>query len=112
METASSRVDIHVLSQDHDNRELIKRVDPEFLPSYDAYKYPIQRADAVRYYILKHYGGIYVDLDMQANASFEPVFQEMERKQDSCTVFFGKSPAWTHKFDKFNNDCCKSHNIF
>ena len=53
---------------DHDNRELIKRVDPEFLPSYDAYKYPIQRADAVRYYILKHYGGIYVDLDMQANA--------------------------------------------
>ena len=72
---------------DHDNRELIKRVDPEFLPMYDAYKYPIQRADAVRYYILKHYGGIYVDLDMQANASFDSVFKKMEMEQKSVGLF-------------------------
>lgn len=87
---------------DHDNRELIKRVDPEFLPSYDAYKYPIQRADAVRYYILKHYGGIYVDLDMQANASFEPVFQAMERRNKTVALFssgnalFGKLTSLTN----------------
>ncbi|HIB77016.1 MAG TPA: hypothetical protein EYO58_05245 [Flavobacteriales bacterium] len=72
---------------DKDNRELIERVDPTFLPLYDAYPYPIQRADAVRYYILKYYGGIYVDLDIQANQSFEPVFQQLEHKNKETGLF-------------------------
>jgi len=34
-----------------------------FLETFDAYPYPIQRADAIRYFVLHHYGGIYIDLD-------------------------------------------------
>lgn len=34
-----------------------------FLPTFVGYKRPIQRADAIRYFILYHYGGIYIDLD-------------------------------------------------
>lgn len=34
-----------------------------FLETYDNYPYPIMRADAIRYFILNHYGGIYIDLD-------------------------------------------------
>lgn len=37
---------------------------PWFLPTYLSYPYDIQRVDAVRYFILHKYGGIYIDLDM------------------------------------------------
>lgn len=37
---------------------------PWFLPTYLSYPYDIQRVDALRYLILHHYGGIYIDLDM------------------------------------------------
>ena len=34
-----------------------------FLETWDAYPYNIERADAIRYFVLHHYGGIYLDLD-------------------------------------------------
>ncbi|KAG1755586.1 glycosyltransferase family 32 protein [Suillus lakei] len=37
---------------------------PWFLDTYDDYEFTIQRADAIRYFILYHYGGIYLDLDI------------------------------------------------
>jgi hypothetical protein len=36
---------------------------PWFLETFEGYKYPIQRADSIRYFVLYHYGGIYIDLD-------------------------------------------------
>jgi mannosyltransferase OCH1-like enzyme len=36
---------------------------PSHLPLFESYPFPIQRADAIRYFILDHYGGIYLDLD-------------------------------------------------
>ncbi|GAB4818956.1 hypothetical protein N2152v2_006002 [Parachlorella kessleri] len=49
---------------DADGLEFIEKHYPEFLPTYLAYPYNIQRADAIRYFILYHYGGVYIDLDM------------------------------------------------
>lgn len=37
---------------------------PHALPNYDSYPFNIQRVDAIRYYLLYHYGGIYFDLDV------------------------------------------------
>lgn len=37
---------------------------PWFLSTYNSYPYNIQRVDAVRYFILHHFGGIYLDLDV------------------------------------------------
>lgn len=37
-----------------------------FLPVYDAYKYRIQRCDAIRYFILHRFGGMYVDMDVES----------------------------------------------
>lgn len=54
----------YMLWTDKSGRELIEREYPWFLPVYDGYRYPIQRADAVRYFILHHYGGVYMDLDI------------------------------------------------
>ena len=40
---------------------------PSFLGTWDAYAFPIQRADAFRYFVLHHYGGIYLDMDTWCN---------------------------------------------
>jgi len=68
---------------DEDNRNLIKDHFPWFLQKFDAYKNPIQRADAVRYFILYKYGGIYSDLDIQPKDNFCE-FYEMYKKADVC----------------------------
>lgn len=45
------------------SREFIANEYPWFLETFDGYKYPIQRADSIRYFVLAHYGGTYIDLD-------------------------------------------------
>ena len=34
---------------------------------WDNYAFPIQRADSIRYFVLHHYGGIYLDMDTWCN---------------------------------------------
>jgi mannosyltransferase OCH1-like enzyme len=53
----------HQLWTNEKSRDFIQTEYPWFLETYDAYPYPIMRADAIRYFILSHYGGIYIDLD-------------------------------------------------
>lgn len=48
---------------DAKSRELIATEYPWFLSTFDNYTQPIQRADAIRYFVLAHFGGIYIDLD-------------------------------------------------
>ncbi len=58
---------------DRDNRNLIKKHYRWFLEIYDKYPQDIQRADAARYFILFHYGGMYVDLDFECLKPFDPL---------------------------------------
>jgi len=51
---------------DETGRDLIADHYDWFLPTFDGYEHNIERADAVRYFILYHYGGIYVDMDIMA----------------------------------------------
>ena len=44
--------------------EFIAKEYPEFLKTFDGYEHAIQRADAIRYFILYEHGGIYMDLDI------------------------------------------------
>ncbi|KAI9858265.1 MAG: hypothetical protein M1813_007539 [Trichoglossum hirsutum] len=44
-----------------------------FLHTYDSYPYMIQRADAIRYFVLAHYGGIYIDLDEGCILPLDPL---------------------------------------
>ncbi|KAH8892269.1 hypothetical protein GQ53DRAFT_600731, partial [Thozetella sp. PMI_491] len=55
------------------SRAFIEVEYPWFLESYDAYKFPIQRVDTLKYFVIRHYGGIYVDLDNGCAASLEPL---------------------------------------
>lgn len=45
------------------SRAFIEDEFPGFLETYDGYKFPIQRVDVLRYFLLRHYGGIYLDMD-------------------------------------------------
>lgn len=53
---------------------MIKDYYPFFLETYLNYKYPIQRVDAAKYFILHRYGGIYVDLDLYPNEPIDKYF--------------------------------------
>jgi mannosyltransferase OCH1-like enzyme len=60
----------HMIWTDTKGRELIKDYYPWFLKTYDEYAHNINRADAVRYFVLHHFGGIYADLDYEPTTNF------------------------------------------
>jgi GT2 family glycosyltransferase len=49
---------------------------PDFLKTYCSYEAGILRADAARYMLLHHFGGVYADLDCECVASFAPIMAE------------------------------------
>lgn len=75
-----SIVDLHpdyeyILWTDEMARDFIKTNYNWFLNTFDNYKYPIMRADTIRYFILYHYGGIYIDLDNGCTAKLDPLLE-------------------------------------
>ena len=87
-------------------RDLIKTHYDWFLPIYDKYPYVIQRADAVRYFILFRYGGVYSDIDLEPAKSITPLLEKYKRKM--CILY--RSP----NSDMLTNDfiISKPKNIF
>lgn len=49
---------------------------PDFLPVYASYQNGVMRADAARYMLLHHYGGVYADLDCECLKSFDEITTE------------------------------------
>ena len=76
------------LWSDADNRAFLVENYPAFLSVYDSYQTPICRADAIRYFLLKHFGGLYVDLDFEC-------FQPFDTILNSQSVVLGLEPQ-TH----------------
>lgn len=70
--TTSRNLSTHFLWTDATARLFMQTHYPSFLPTYDSYEYNIQRADAIRYFVLHRYGGIYMDLDVSLPASQRP----------------------------------------
>lgn len=62
-----------MLWTDASSREFIAKHYPWFLDNFDAYPYPIQRADAIRYFVLHYYGGVYLDLDVGCLRPLDPL---------------------------------------
>ncbi|KAG8967617.1 hypothetical protein FRC03_009646 [Tulasnella sp. 419] len=65
----------YMLWTDEMARELIKEHYPWFLSTYDGYGFNIQRADAIRYFVLHRYGGVYMDLDIGCIRSIDPLLK-------------------------------------
>ncbi|KAK0206408.1 glycosyltransferase family 32 protein [Desarmillaria ectypa] len=63
----------YMLWTDDSSRDFISEYYPWFLDTFNDYRYPIQRADAIRYFILHHYGGVYLDLDIGCKRPLDPL---------------------------------------
>ncbi|ODV93585.1 hypothetical protein PACTADRAFT_51370 [Pachysolen tannophilus NRRL Y-2460] len=71
-------IDLHpdyqyILWTDEMAMEFIAREYPWFLETFKNYKFPIERADAIRYFVLSHYGGVYIDLDDGCKKRLDPL---------------------------------------
>lgn len=76
----------HVLWTDADLRAFLLRHYPWFIPTYDGYDEPIKRVDACRYFILHHFGGVYIDLDFECLRPIDDLLRDE-------TLLFGLEPA-------------------
>ncbi|PWN86755.1 hypothetical protein FA10DRAFT_222873, partial [Acaromyces ingoldii] len=65
----------YMLWTDAESRNFLVEHYPWFVAVFDAYPYPIQRADAIRYFVLYHYGGIYMDLDVGCRRPCDPLLR-------------------------------------
>ena len=75
---------------DQDNLDLIQNQYPNMLEVYEKMS-PIQKSDIARYCVLDTYGGLYVDIDIWCNQSFEPLIQEDKvMLAPSPPLLFGK----------------------
>ncbi|KAH3675665.1 hypothetical protein WICMUC_002582 [Wickerhamomyces mucosus] len=63
----------YILWTDEMSRDFIAKEYPWFLNTFDGYKYNIERADVIRYFVLVHYGGIYIDLDVACERKLDPL---------------------------------------
>ena len=54
----------HNIWTDENSTEFIQEHYPALFNSYEHYKQSIQRANILRYALLEHYGGVYLDLDV------------------------------------------------
>lgn len=74
-------------------RQFLAEEYPWFIEPWDNYAHPIQRADSIRYFVLHHYGGIYLDMDTICNQTFP--MHEIENDDSSPHVAVFKSTAPT-----------------
>ncbi|KIW17311.1 hypothetical protein PV08_04503 [Exophiala spinifera] len=63
----------YILWTDDKSYDFIAKEYPWFLSTFTSYKHNIQRADAIRYFVLAHYGGVYIDLDDGCERRLDPL---------------------------------------
>lgn len=68
-------------------RQLVKDHYPEFLPVYDGFKEDILRWDSIRYMILHHCGGVYVDFDIECLKPLDNLFE------NDYQMYIGEEPS-------------------
>jgi mannosyltransferase OCH1-like enzyme len=66
----------HILWSDRMLLDFVAAHYPEMMDTYCSYQHGVQRADAARYMLLHHFGGIYADIDTECLDSLEPLASE------------------------------------
>lgn len=81
---------------DEDNRAYIEKNHSDFLLTYNSFPYNIQRADAIRYFLLKDQGGLYSDMDIEPIKNFESYLENVQA--DAILVYSGNVDVFTNSF--------------
>lgn len=92
----------HFLWTDENARDFIRNFHSWFLPIYDSYPYDVQRIDALRYLLLYHFGGIYLDLDVGCKKDLSPLLKHR--------AVFGKTSPYGVSNDVMGAE--KGHELF
>ncbi|WP_367865333.1 glycosyltransferase family 32 protein [Pedobacter sp. WC2423] len=66
----------YLLWTDEMNINFLETHFPDFLDTYHKYESHIQRVDAIRYFILYKFGGVYVDLDFHCFKNILPIIKD------------------------------------
>ena len=67
-------------------RNFIDRRFPWFLDKFDSYRYPIQKIDVARYFILYYYGGVYLDLDISCPQGLDSLLDTMNEMRKTSMI--------------------------
>lgn len=92
----------HHLWTDVENRLLVAKHYPWFLPTYDAFPIGVERCDAMRYIWMHRYGGMYADLDMEPMRNLDFLFDQKAENASSVILAYMECsdsvhtipPAW------------------
>ncbi|KAK9803597.1 hypothetical protein WJX72_003325 [[Myrmecia] bisecta] len=79
---------VHMFWDETSARQLITEHYAWFLPTWNAYDREIARADVVRVFALHHYGGLYLDLDVQCFRNVRPFLRGYD------VVLQGSTEEW------------------
>lgn len=82
---------------------LIENLYPWFSFTYNSYPYPIQKVDAIRYFILFTYGGFYMDIDTECFKSMNEV--RLEYPGDLYFVETGNSNEFVNMISGHKRLC-------
>ena len=76
----------YMLWLDGDVIQLLEEHYAWFLPTYRSYPYNIERADAARYFIIRHYGGVYLDMDEVSVVPITDIIQNKTLGHYDCVI--------------------------
>ncbi|RUS95013.1 hypothetical protein DSM106972_091730 [Dulcicalothrix desertica PCC 7102] len=88
-------------------RSFLQENYPWFLEVYDSYPHLIQRCDAIRYFLLYHYGGFYIDMDIEFIKPMDDLLEDYELiVSNGCNnAIIGsipKHPLWSKVFQELD----------
>lgn len=76
----------YILWDDEMISELIKKIFPQFMKIYNSYPKLVQKVDSAKYIILYHYGGIYIDMDLECIQSLNGLLNKYSNSSCECIL--------------------------
>jgi mannosyltransferase OCH1-like enzyme len=104
----------HMLWNESMAEQLLKQHYEWFLPVYEGYEFNISRVDAIRYFILHHYGGVYLDQDIEL---YRPINHLMDKHSvvlisDTTDYDFDVEKIHDTQFSLYENENHVVNNYF
>lgn len=100
---------VHMFWNNESSLAFMKQHYPEYVAMYQSYDKPIKRADALRYFLLHHFGGVYLDLGFAPIKPIDPLL-------NNCgVVLFEQSTEPVFAKGRINNAAMASlpgHKLF
>ena len=70
----------HYYWTDENSNEFLEKNYPWFLKTWHSYKTNVQKSDALRYFVLYYYGGIFLDMDLYCLRQLNQLFNYLDNR--------------------------------